>query len=476
MALAPTTPPRVRAYERLRAGVPLRSDRPWYERLLHPWLILVLGIFALEAFSLIYLYTSLTASQTLDDGTYIPGFNDDIIRRAAKAAAPTLAVLSLLFVLVDRYRPQRLWVWLLALTWGGSVACGASLFLNEWASARLAVMWWEPGYDSARLAVFIAPFVEEASKATVLFLIAIVDRGRITRRVSGIALAGLTAVGFAFTENIIYYGRVLVYGSYQASMGEVMAVLHQYVLARGVQYCFGHPLFTMMTGLGLAIACRHRSKIVRVVAPIAGYLTAAFLHMSFNTIVTQELVDPTVSDYLYMLVLLPLVFVMAGLAVTWSRRQGGLIAQRLTDYVVMGWLPPTYPALFSRWWTRTKAILASPWHGNIVSTIRLQNAVTELAFLRDAITRGIADSGAAWREHELLGIVDRLRLRRAIDDPRGLRPYVRRAGKVKVGFGQPQVPPARAVASLPAAPVAQPVASGPSLQYSAVDPRWGPPA
>jgi hypothetical protein len=231
----------------------------------------------------------------------------------------------------------------------------------------------------------------------------------------------------------------------------------------------------MMTGLGVAVAVRHRSKTVRVVAPLAGYLTAAFLHMSFNTIVTQELVDPTVSDYLYMLVLLPLALVMAGLAVMWSRRQGGLIAQRLTDYVVMGWLPPTYPALFSRWWTRTKAILASPWHGNIVSTIRLQNAVTELAFLRDAITRGIADAGAAWREHELLGLISDLRARRAIENPRGLRPYVTRAGRAKVGLGLPLGRPAGAVASLPGGPVTQPVASGPTLQYSAVDPRWGPP-
>ena len=45
---------------------------------------------------------------------------------------------------------------------------------------------------------------------------------------------------------------------------------------------FGHPLFTSMTGIGLAVALRSKSKIVRVVAPLAGYCAAAFLHMAFN--------------------------------------------------------------------------------------------------------------------------------------------------------------------------------------------------
>jgi RsiW-degrading membrane proteinase PrsW (M82 family) len=474
MALAPTTTARVQAFERTRSGVPLPSHRPWYQRLTHPWLAFAAGIVALEVWSAFWLWRTLTADTVYEDGSFIPGFNADAIRIAAGYAALTLGVLSLLIILVDRFRPQRLWVWLLALSWGATVACAAALFLNEWSSARLAVMGWEPGYDSARLAVFIAPFVEEASKATVLFLIAIVDRGRITSRVSGIALAGLTAVGFAFTENIIYYGRVLVYGSYQASMGEVMAVLHQYVLARGVQYCFGHPLFTMMTGLGLAIACRHRSKIVRVVAPVAGYLTAAFLHMSFNTIVTPELVDSEVSTWLYYLALLPLVFLMAGLTVTWSRRQRLLISQRLTDYVVMGWLPSTYPALFCRLGTRAKAILASPWHGNIINTVRLQNAVTELAYLRDAVTRGVADDGALWREHELIGLVRRLRSQRAIENPQGLRPYFSRAGREKLGWAQPLGLRRSAGATLPTGSVAP--SPGGSVRYSAVDPRWGPPA
>ncbi|MDR1807193.1 MAG: PrsW family intramembrane metalloprotease [Propionibacteriaceae bacterium] len=476
MAQAAVAPTRVETYERDRAGVPLSADRPWWRRLVHPIVPVTAAVIAVDVFCLAWMYRVMTQKTVQDDGTVIPGYNNDAIALAAEYAFPTLAVLSALFILADRYRPQRLFYWLLAVTWGASSACGIALFLNEWTSAHLAVMWWEPGYDSARLAVFIAPFVEEAAKAVILFVIALTDRGRISSRLSGIALAGLTAVGFAFTENIIYYGQVIVYGSYTASAGDVRQWLREFALQRGLYFCFGHPLFTSMTGIGLAIACRHRSKVVRVVAPLAGYLTAAFLHMTFNTVVTAELVPSDYLNVIYIAVLLPLVALLVGVILVTLRRQRRLIADRLTDYVVMGWLPATYPGLFSRWWTRTKALLISPWHGNVVSTIRLQSAVTELAYLRDAVARGTVDQGGLWREHELIGRIRRLRSQRAIENPKGLRPYFWRRRAKKIGLTGSWGPPANAAAGQLTGPTAQAIPSGGPLRYSAVDPRWGPPS
>ena len=102
-------------------------------------------------------------------------------------------------------------------------------------------------------------------------------------RLSGIVLAGLSGAAFAFTENILYYGRVYRYAA--RTFGEVppLEALQNLFVMRGVITCFGHPLFTAMTGIGLAIALRSKSKIVRVVAPLAGYGVAVFLHMAFNT-------------------------------------------------------------------------------------------------------------------------------------------------------------------------------------------------
>ncbi|MDR1266016.1 MAG: PrsW family intramembrane metalloprotease [Propionibacteriaceae bacterium] len=476
MSLASTVPPRIQAHQRRRAAVPQSAAEPWWRRWANPWLPLGSALVAIEVWSLAWIYRTLTVGQEQPDGSVVPGFNLDAIWLAAKYAWPTLAVLALIFIAFDRFRPQRLPLWLLALTWGGSTACAGALFLNEWASSRLAVMGWEPGYSTARLAVFIAPFVEEAMKAVILFVIVWADRGRIVSRLSGISLAGLSAVGFAFTENIIYYGQVVVYGSQTASAGDVQSWLRQFALQRGLYFCFGHPLFTAMTGIGLAVAVRHRSKIVRVVAPLVGYLTAAGLHMGFNTAVTAELVPSENLGLIYLLAMMPAVLVLILFVRFTLGRQRRLIASRLTDYVVMGWLPTSYPDLFAKWWTRTKALLISPWHGNVIATVRLQSAVTELAYLRDAVVRGVADEGGLWREYELVNDIRRLRSKRAIENPSGLRPYLWRRRAGKLGLTKLWGQPASVVPAIPAGPAVQPLSSGGQMRRTAVDPLWGPPA
>ena len=117
-----------------------------------------------------------------------------------------------------------------------------------------------------------------------LFWLAILMRYQWVSRMSGIVLAGLSGAAFAFVENILYYGRAYRYAS--RTFGEVppLEALQSLFMLRGVMTFFGHPLFTAMTGIGLAVGLRSKSKVVRVVAPLAGYTAAAFLHMAFNSI------------------------------------------------------------------------------------------------------------------------------------------------------------------------------------------------
>ena len=184
----------------------------------------------------------------------------------------------------------------------------------------------------------VAPFVEEAAKATVLFWLAILMRYQWVSRLSGIVLAGLSGAAFAFTENILYYGRVYRYAA--RTFGEVppLEALQDLFVLRGLMTFFGHPLFTAMTGIGLAVALRSKSKIVRVVAPLAGYCVASLLHMLFNTAAT--LVSGPNLLFIYLGVALPLVIGMVVFVVRQLFREGRLIRDRLTDYVRLGWLIP----------------------------------------------------------------------------------------------------------------------------------------
>jgi RsiW-degrading membrane proteinase PrsW (M82 family) len=436
------------------------------------WTWAVVALTAVFAVALVAQWNMLTADIPVKDGV-IPGLNPAAIRQAAWLAAGTLAFWTVVFVWADRYRPQRLLVWYLSLGWGAAVATFISINVNTWAAQQMAIGGDGDPATQARAAIFIAPFVEEASKATVLFLIAIVARYRLVSKVSLVVLAGLSAAGFAFTENIIYYARVIVYSSETIGVGDAEAALNQIVVLRGVMTCFGHPLFTMMTGIGVAVALRTRSKVVRVLAPLAGYGAAALLHMVFNS--QASLNSGSSLLLIYFLVALPAVITAVVYVVRQVFKQGRVLATRLGDYTQLGWLPETDPVGFSRqrlrWWAAMVAATRG-WRV-FVATVRLERLLTELAYLRDGQVRGIYDEAATVRARELVEQAKALR-GTAIDDPRGLKLNLPRLRRPRVlGYVPPSYPGPAGIGGNWPAPVGQAPIGSPG--YSAVDPTWGPP-
>ena len=246
---------------------------------------------------------------------------------------------------------------------------------------------------------------------------------------------------FAFTENILYYGRAYRYAARTFGQVPPLEALQSLFFFRGVLTFFGHPLFTSMTGIGLAIGLRSKSKIVRIVAPLAGFCAAAFLHMAFNT--TASLVQGRSLQFIYFGVALPLVIGMIIFIVRQLFREGRLIRDRLTDYVRVGWLPAGDPAAFSRLRTRLRAL----WHAiflgpdAFLATIRMQRAATELAYLRDAMTRGLVDDAGLIREKALLA---RLREQRPSSivqpDGRAAYPSFRRKRTAGPAYAPPSYP------------------------------------
>ena len=466
VALADMTSPQVEAYLRRRTGVPASvKGLTWPQRLLRSkWTWAAVSVVVVACVCIVLLVRDVMATRVQDDGTQVPGLNSDALWLSAGKALPTLAFWIVCFVLVDRYKPQRLLVWFLAVAWGACAAVTGAYYLNNWVGEHMAVIDETSGVYAVRLAVFVAPFVEEGMKACVVFLIASIDRARFTSRVSGAVIGGLTGAGFAFTENIIYYARVVVYGSYTSGTGDVMAYLDTMVHMRGVVTCFGHPLFTLMTGLGVAFAVTARSKIVRVVAPVAGYLLAAFLHMFFNWEVS--IIDPDLLEPAMFIGVWPIVVIIALRLVLSSVAQGRTVAARLTDYVSMGWLPAAYPAAMSRIRTRAWTLFVSCWHGNPATTWQLQNRAIELAFLREAVTRGTVDQGGLWREHELIDEISRLCHQGGLVDGAGLRPYWPWSKKRPSRRFLPPAGPRQSLRET----------TEPLLKYSAIDPRWGPPS
>jgi RsiW-degrading membrane proteinase PrsW (M82 family) len=366
----------------------------------------------------------------------------------------------------------------MTIGWGGSVATFVSAQVNTWAAGHLSIIGDGDPATGARAAIYVAPFVEEAAKGTVLFWLAILMRYQWVSRLSGIVLAGLSGAAFAFTENVLYYGRVYRYAA--RTFGEVppLEALQSLFFQRGVLTFFGHPLFTSMTGIGLAVALRSKSKIVRIVAPLAGFCAAAFLHMSFNTAAT--LAQGTGLKIIYFTVALPLVAGMVIFVVRQLFREGRLIRERLSDYVRVGWLPETDPAAFSRLRTRVRtlwqALFLGP--GAFLATIRMQRAATELAYLRDAMTRGLVNDTGLLREKALLARLRSLRAAAVVQPAaRAAYPNFRRRSSARTPTYAPASYPGPAGigGNYPAASAFPAPLGQTATQYSEVDPSWKPP-
>lgn len=451
--------------ERRANGLPVEptdTRQHWARRILtSPWTWIALGATIVYAACLVWMYQT-SIQETPVEGGVIPGLNASAIRRSAQLAAPTLLAWIGVFLVVDRFRAMRPVLWWLALGWGACVSTASSMVINTWAGQEMAIVGNGDPATGARTAVFVAPFVEEATKATILFLVAMALRHRLVSRLQGVALAGLSGAGFAFTENILYYSRAIVYSSTTIEAGDPEAALAEIVMLRGLKTAFGHPLFTVLSGIALVIALRSASKVVRVIAPLAGFLVAALAHMVFNFFASIGM-DPNMMAVVGWIMVLSLAFHLVRQALAEGRRHG----DRLTDYVAMGWLPESAVVAFSRQRTRWHSLFNAVSHGwrPLLATFRLQRTMTELVHLRDSQLRGLVDAAGHGRERELL---DRARTLWpvAVTDPRTQRFHL-------PTFPNPLRRLRRRRRPLPASTTgASPLGSP---QYSPVDPRWAPP-
>ncbi|MET8463003.1 PrsW family intramembrane metalloprotease [Micromonospora zamorensis] len=390
------------------------------------------------------------------------------------AAILPVPVLVACFLWLDRYEPEPLKYLIFCFAWGAFVSTAASLTVNDFAANRFE----DWGLPSALTGVLVAPFIEELTKALGPILLLVFRRREWSGITDGLVYCGLSAVGFAMVENILYLGG-LGYASgvdrYGPATG-IQQVIAIFIL-RILLFGFAHPLFTSMTGVGLGIAARTADRRVRVLAPIGGLLLAMMLHGTWNLLptLTQATGQALIMLYGFLGLMVPVFFGMVGLAV-WLRAWEGRLTERiLPDYVRAGWLsPPEVAALSSlgrrhaaRRWARRVAGDAG------VRAMRgYQSAATRLALLRDGTLRGLdrkpADQDRSAREErELLDAITAYRsffVGRDPQAPTGVWDGSRYHLRFPDGTQRPVDAPDEPVVPIPVvlAPAAPPVGYAPS--------------
>jgi protease PrsW len=200
------------------------------------------------------------------------------------ACIPAL-IYATIVLRLDRYEVEPLRAVLACFAWG---AVGAILFslatgllfqfaVEEMLGAQFA---------EAASVVIGAPLVEESFKGIALLAVLIFARDEIDSTLDGLVYGALIGVGFAMTENILYFGQAYLEGG----LGEFGTL----VLSRSVLGGFGHPAYTAITGAAIGWSRRRYGRgVARVIVPILGWVLAVALHTAWNggLVLTSVLMD-----------------------------------------------------------------------------------------------------------------------------------------------------------------------------------------
>jgi RsiW-degrading membrane proteinase PrsW (M82 family) len=315
---------------------------------------------------------------------------------AELAAIPVFPVVATLLWL-DRYEAEPPALLALAFTWGAGVATFGAIVINT--ASMLAIR--NAGGDVTSAAVLVAPVVEEAFKGAAVAVILILRRREFDGVVDGIVYAGMSGIGFAFVENVLYLGRTM------ADSGSENTIF--VFILRCIVSPFAHPLFTAATGIGIGLAVRSRNPMVKLLAPIIGYAIAVALHGIWNLTAASGF-SGFVSAYVVFQV--PVFMAFGALALYARRREGRLVASHLAVYGSTGWLTPAEVAMLSSLSARREAREWAARTGgrNAKRAMRdFQEIASELAFLRERMANHTAPPDARQQEYAMLASLSALR-------------------------------------------------------------------
>jgi RsiW-degrading membrane proteinase PrsW (M82 family) len=334
-----------------------------------------------------------------------------VIVGAFAAVVPVVVIVAAI-LWVDRWEPEPSWMLLTAFLWGASVAVFAASFVNDSAYV-LGELVLGAGGGLLVGPVISAPIAEEAFKGLFLLGLLWFRRREFDGLVDGIVYAGLVAAGFAFTENILYFGRAFASDGLAGEGGGVLAVF----LIRGLLSPFAHPLFTSLIGIAVGIAAGSRGIGTKILVLIAGYLGAVVLHALWNASAGYGLLL-----IVYPLIMVPLFGCLVAMVVWQRHREQRVVAAQLSGFAAAGWIAPSEVGLLASMAGRRdwRAAVRSRAGDEAAAAVRdYQTAVTELAFLRHRMARGTVGFAAGRWHHEVLGALMAARAR-AVNAPNAL--------------------------------------------------------
>jgi RsiW-degrading membrane proteinase PrsW (M82 family) len=298
---------------------------------------------------------------------------------------------------IDRWEPEPKLAVLFAFLWGAVAAVVIALLVDyrvsDWVSSANG-----PGTNAYDFwgATLQAPIVEESAKGIGVLLIFLVARRYFDGPIDGIVYAAWVAGGFAFTENITYFGgQLLDSGGFNGDVGQIF-------LIRGIMSPFAHVMFTTCTGLAIGFAARRGYGVLGGIGFfLIGLIPAMLLHALWNGALYL------VYDFFgyYAIVQIPLFLIAVGIVVFLRRQEAKLTFTRLTEYASAGWFKQDEVPALATGHGRRQAIAWARRNGKTKAMRRYIRDATSLAFARQRIISGRNKRGAQADEAALLGAI-----------------------------------------------------------------------
>lgn len=283
---------------------------------------------------------------------------------------------------IDRYEAEPLWMLATAFFWGALIATFFAFLFNTTSQGIATALTRNAEAGSAFAAVVSAPIVEEIGKAVILFIFFFWKKDEFDGVVDGIVYASMAALGFAMTENILYYGKA-------AAEGGGGALTLTFII-RGFFAPFSHPLFTSLTGIGLGLARQSTNIAVKFLTPLVGLLMAIFMHSIWNG--SAVFGGGLVFVFTYLIVMIPafiIILVVISLAL---RREGQVVREFLVIDLERGFLTDEeykqLGSIIGRMGSSFNAFSKSGVRG-WRSRMRFNQLASELAFHRSRVSRGV---------------------------------------------------------------------------------------
>lgn len=347
----------------------------------------ILAVIGVAILTLVLLFVFAYLMTALGPGAVAVGF--------IAALVPLVVVLAAV-AWIDRWEPEPRLALVFAFLWGAAASVAIALLVDLGVQVTSILTTGESA-NAIFSATVQAPIVEETAKGLGLLILFYVAHKHFSGPVDGLVYAIVIAAGFAFTENIQYFGLALSEGAEEFGLTFFM---------RAIMSPFAHATFTALTGIALGLAARRHAGFSAVGYALVGLIGAILLHALWNGAAFLVTSIESYASY-FLVVQVPIFVALIVMTVLVRRHEIRLTEARLGEYAAAGWFTPTEVQMLSTWPGRRQA---RAWArtlpgGRSTAMKAFTRDATRLAMTRQRMITGRNELVHRTTENELLAAV-----------------------------------------------------------------------